>query len=80
MTDLGMLFSVRGTDGFKAGAVLAAGSVSWKCWPAHYPLVFYLLSALGLLFDLFKAGIMACFVVERCLILLRFWCRILQLL
>lgn len=39
MTDLGMLFSARGTDGFKAGAVLASGSGSWKCWPAHYPLV-----------------------------------------
>lgn len=35
-----MLFSTHGTDGFKAGIVLAAGSLSWKCWPAQDPLVF----------------------------------------
>lgn len=40
MTDLGMLLSTHGTYGFKAGAVLAARSISWKCWPAHNPLMF----------------------------------------
>lgn len=40
VTDLGMLLSTHGTYGFKAGAVLAARSISWKCWPAHNPLMF----------------------------------------